>query len=159
MKRNYIIMGFVILIIAGGLTIWFVIKKDSNQNNNNNDNNNQNNNEVIDYNEGIFDPEAYEKYAEKIAVVEGDNAWYYQFLINSFDDGENTQNFFTGCNLKYAKFKDIEGYENIGNNNQYPSLAISSDIITTFIWPKYVFLGTICSMALEASAIVLPFPS
>lgn len=127
MKRNYIIMGFVILIIAGGLTIWFVIKKDSNQNNNNNnnDNNNQNNNEVIDNNEGIFDPEAYEKYAEKIAVVEGDNAWYYQFLINSFDDGENTQNFFTGCNLKYAKFKDIEGYENIGNNNQYPSLAIS----------------------------------
>ena len=124
MKRNYIIMGFVILIIAGGLTIWFVNKQKDNSQNNNEDNN-QNNNEVIDDNEGVLDPEAYKKYAEKIVVVEGDNAWYYQFLINSLDDGENTKNFFTGCNLKYAKFKDIEGYENIGNNNQYPSLAIS----------------------------------
>ena len=124
MKRNYIIMGFVILIIAGGLTIWFVNKQKDNSQNNNEDNN-QNNNEVIDDNEGVLDPEAYKKYAEKIVVVEGDNAWYYQFLINSLDDGEKTKNFFTGCNLKYAKFKDIEGYENIGNNNQYPSLAIS----------------------------------
>ena len=124
MKRNYIIIGFLILIIAGGLTIWFVNKQKDNSQNNNEDNN-QNNNEVIDDNEGVLDPEAYKKYAEKIVVVEGDNAWYYQFLINSLDDGENTKNFFTGCNLKYAKFKDIEGYENIGNNNQYPSLAIS----------------------------------
>ena len=96
MKRNYIIMGFVILIIAGGLTIWFVNKKDSNQNNNG----------AIDNNEGVLDPEAYKNYAEKIAIVEGDDAWYYQFLITTFDNGETTNNFFNGCSLKYSKLDD-----------------------------------------------------
>ena len=97
MKRNYIIIGFLILIIAGGLTVWFMNRQKDN---------NQNNNEAIDNNEGVLDPEAYKNYAEKIAIVEGDDAWYYQFLITTLDNGETTNNFFNGCSLKYSKLDD-----------------------------------------------------
>ena len=89
MKRKYILIFFIsiIFIFVSGLYLKNMENKKSNN----------------FYEEN---KDAIENYAEKIAIVEGDDAWYYQFLITTFDNGETTNNFFNGCSLKYSKLDD-----------------------------------------------------
>ena len=115
MKRNYIILGFIILLSLGGYIIWLINKPEDTPNNNENDSDS----------EQEFDPDAWKRYAEKIAIVEGENGWYYQWLISHLEGEEATKNFLIGCNLKYSSFADVPGYEN-ENPREFPTLTNSS---------------------------------
>ena len=89
MKRNYIILGFILLLVLGGVSIWFINKTDGN------------NNEKDFFEEN---KDAINNYAERIGIIEGEDGWYYQFLTTTYENGEDdTNNFFSGCNLKYSE--------------------------------------------------------
>ena len=110
MKRNYIILGFAILIVLIGSIIWFINRPEENNDKK----------DIFEENEN-----AIKNYGEKLAIVEGDNGWYYQFLIApSIADGD-TNNFLIGCNLKYSNFGDVPGYEDVDNPDSYPSITHS----------------------------------
>ncbi|HIU11850.1 MAG TPA: hypothetical protein IAB65_04020 [Candidatus Onthocola stercorigallinarum] len=119
MKRNYIILGFVILLVLGGSIIWFVNKPEDTPNNNENDS----------ANEQVLDPDAWKRYAEKIGIIEGENGWYYQWLITHMDGEEDTNNFLIGCNLKYSDFGEVPSYEDVDNPDSYPSITHSQKSI------------------------------
>ena len=110
MKRNYIILGFAILIVLIGSIIWFINRPEENNDKK----------DIFEENEN-----AIKNYGEKSAIVEGDNGWYYQFLIApSIADGD-TNNFLIGCNLKYSNFGDVPGYEDVDNPDGFPTLTHS----------------------------------
>ena len=115
MKRNYIIIGFIILLALGGSIIWFINKPE--------DSPNDNANESSDEQE--FDPDAWKRVEEKIGIIEEENGWYYQWLISHLEGEEDTNNFIIGCNLKYSSFADVPGYEN-ENPREFPTLTNSS---------------------------------
>ena len=118
MKRNYIIIGFIILLALGGSIIWFINRPEDIPNNIENDSDS----------EQEFDPDAWKKLEEKVGIIEGDGAWYYQFLISHMDDEaeDDTNNFFSGCNLKYSRYADTPGYENEDYPNSYPTVTNSN---------------------------------
>ena len=89
MKRKNIIVFFIFIILF--LVIVGVITSKSNL-------------EKSDFFEENKD--AIKNYAEKIAIIEGSDAWYYQFLIATPDNGKTTNNFFNGCSLKYSQLED-----------------------------------------------------
>lgn len=110
MKRNYIILGFAILIVLIGSIIWFINRPEENNDEK----------DIFEENEN-----AIKNYGEKLAIVEGDNGWYYQFLIApSIADGD-TNNFLIGCNLKYSRYADIPSYEDVDNPDGFPTLTHS----------------------------------
>ena len=114
MKRNYIILGFIVLLALGGSIIWFTNKLDDTSNNNIN-------------NEQEFDPDAWKRVEEKIGIIEGENGWYYQWLISHLDGEaeDSANNFLIGCNLKYSRYADIPGYEDVDNPDDFPTLTHS----------------------------------
>ena len=92
MKRNYIILGFVLLLVLGGSIIWLTNRPEENKNEN----------DFFEENQ-----DAIKSYAERIGIIKGEDGWYYQFLTTTYNNGEDdTNNFFSGCNLKYSELDD-----------------------------------------------------
>ena len=115
LKRNYIILGFVILIILGGSIIWFINRPEENNDEK----------DIFEKNEN-----AIKNYGEKIYITEGEDGWYYQFLIApSIADGD-TNNFLIGCNLKYSSL----------DNYYVPVLSEDGELIDK--WPSEPTLST-----------------
>ena len=115
MKRNYIILGFIILLALGGSIIWFINRPEEN-----------NKKDFFEENQ-----DAIKSYAERIAITKGEDGWYYQFLTTTYDNGnDDTNNFLIGCNLKYSKL----------DNYYVPVYSEDGELIDK--WPSFPRLST-----------------
>ena len=115
MKRNYIILVFIILIVLGGVSLWFINKPEENNTNK----------DIFEENK-----DAIRNYGEKIYITKGEDEWYYQFLIApSIADGD-TNNFLIGCNLKYSSL----------DNYYVPVYSENGELIDK--WPSEPTLAT-----------------
>lgn len=113
-KKSFVIISF--FMILAFLTL-IAISSNSNENSKHNDN-------------GELDPNAWKNVAEKVAFEEGEDGWYYYFLISTLDNGKTTSNFYQGCSLKYD---ELDGYGITYHDGDktflikaHPSLAIST---------------------------------
>lgn len=74
-------------------------------------------------------------YAEEMSKkIEGEDGWYYYFLITTVDKNQKeTSNFFNGCNLKYNRldnyklqvYKDETYTEVVNEYYSFPTLSVS----------------------------------
>ena len=117
MNKRFLVFGILLLLILLFCFLGFRFSSKELSSNDGNDS---------------FDPDAWKYVGEKAYVEERDDGWFYYFLIVSENvNKENTNNFFSGCNLNNNELDDYNViiYDENGNVENkikaFPTLAIS----------------------------------